>query len=220
MAPDIRPAFTVRRAESQYKAAEEARRRSEAQAETDRIAQNARSQQQAQEAQRALSSPHRSLREALVWFTDEWQASYPTRLHEAFSVEADAVLGSPAWTERWKAWMNANDPLRDKDAPPTVEPIRRAHMALTMSESLWDRCAAAFLFRLACLGFDPLAAGRNMPSPLPVEYTAGYTEKAIDRLREKVAKEHQRPPGKVDRPEWMDRLHIGKSESQHEAEAA
>ena len=212
--------FTVRRAEAAYKTAEDQRRRIEAQEEADRLAKHARSQQQAQEAQRALSSPHRSLREALEWFADEWRASFPARLHEAFSVEADAVLGSPAWTERWKTWMTANDPAKDSDAPPTYEPIRRAHMAMTMSESLFDRCGAAYLFRLACLGFDPIAAGRNMDTPLGVEYVAWYTEKAIARLRERMDKERQKAPGRVDRPEWMERLHIGKSEAQHEAEAA
>jgi hypothetical protein len=211
--------FTVQRAEAAYKRAEEERKRLEAKDEQDRVVAHARSMQTSQEAQRALSSPHRSLREALEWFRDEWTATHPPKLHEdGETSEPDDVLGAPAWTLRWKRWLSSVDPA-DPDVP-MYDPLRRAHMSLTMSESLWDRSGAAFVFRLACCGFDPLAAARNMPDPLPVTYVAWYTEKAIDRLREVVARERTRQPGKVERPEWMDRLGIGKSEAQHHAEAA
>lgn len=212
------PSFTVRRAEAAFKTAEKEREAAEAKATAERLAAHARSQQQAQEAQRALASPHRSLREALEWFRAEWQASLPVRLHEGWdSVEPGDVLGAPAWTLKWRNWLMSVDP---KDDTVPMDALRRAHMAMTMSESLWERSGAAFLFRLGCLGFDPLSAGRNMPDPLPVTYTAWYAEKAIDRLREKMEQERRKAPGRVERPEWMDRLGIGKSDAQHHAEEA
>lgn len=215
---DPLPAFNVRRVEAAYKVAERERAAAEARAEAQRLDAHARSQQQAQEAQRALASPHRSLREALEWFRAEWQAALPVRLHEGWdSVEPGDVLGAPAWTHKWRLWLSSVDP--GDDAVP-MDPLRRAHMAMTMSESLWERAGAAYLFRLGCLGFDPLSAGRNMPDRLPVTYTAWYAEKAIDRLRERMEQERHRPPGRVERPEWMDRLHIGKSDAQHAAEEA
>lgn len=218
-AHDIMPTFTVHRAEQAYKTAEKERAAAEARDEAKRLDAHARSQQQAQEAQRALASPHRSLREALEWFRAEWQAALPVRLHEGWdSVEPGDVLGAPAWTLKWRNWLSSVDP-GDGEAP-LYDPLRRAHMALTMSDSLWDRAGAAFLFRLGCLGFDPMCAARNMPDTLPTAYVAWYTEKAIDRLRERMAKERTKEPGKVERPEWMDRLHIGKSDAQHAAEEA
>lgn len=216
---DPLPTFTLRRADAAYKVAERERAEREAKDEAARLDAHARSQQQAQEAQRALASPHRSLREALEWFRAEWQAALPVRLHEGWdSVEPGDVLGAPAWTHKWRTWLASVDPA-DKSVP-TMDPLRRAHMAMTMSESLWERAGAAFLFRLGCLGFDPISAGRNMPDVLPVTYTAWYTEKAIDRLRERIGQERSKPPGRVERPEWMDRLGIGKSDAQHHAEEA
>lgn len=212
------PSFTVRRAEAAFKTAEKEREAAEAKATAERLTAHARSQQQAQEAQRALASPHRSLREALEWFRAEWQASLPVRLHEGWdSVEPGDVLGAPAWTLKWRNWLMSVDP---KDDTVPMDALRRAHMAMTMSESLWERSGAAFLFRLGCLGFDPLSAGRNMPDPLPVTYTAWYAEKAIDRLREKMEQERRKAPGRVERPEWMTRLGIGKSDAQANAEGA
>lgn len=217
--PDPRPTFTVRRAEAAYVEAERTRKEAEAKDTAARLDAHARSQQQAQEAQRALASPHRSLREALEWFRAEWQAALPVRLHEGWdSVEPGDVLGAPAWTHKWRTWLSSVDP--GDGSVPVMDPLRRAHMAMTMSESLWERAGAAFLFRLGCLGFDPLSAARNMPDVLPVSYTAWYAEKAIDRLRERMENDRHKAPGRVDRPEWMDRLHIGKSEAQHEAEEA
>lgn len=218
--PDLRPVFNVRRAEAAYVEAERKRKEAEAKEVARITSAHARRQQEREDAQRALSSPHSSLREALAWFEDEWTATFPMALHEPFSVEPGDVLGATAWTERWKRWVKAHDLNRDADDPRPYDALRRAHTSLTMSTSLWDRCAAAFLFRLACCAFDPLAAGRNMPDVLPVPYTAGYTEKAIDRLREVVARERTRQPSEARRPEWMDRLDIGKSEAQHKAEEA
>ena len=43
---------------------------------------------------------------------------------------------------------------------------------------------------------------------------------AIDRLRERIDGERRKPAAAVSRPEWMDRLHIGKSDAQHAADEA
>lgn len=219
---DLSPsAFVVRRVETEYQRQEDARRRAEAADELVRIEANARSEQQAQEAQRALSSPYRDLALALAWFRDEWQASFPRRIHEHDAEhQSGEVLGAPSWTERWKTWLSSNDPDRDADDPRPVEPLRRAWLALRASGSMFDRAGAEYLFRLACLDFAMERAALTMDPPLAHPYIAWYAEKAIDRLREQVVKERTKKPGTVGRPEWMDRVGIGKSEAQHAAEEA
>lgn len=179
---------------------------------------HARSQQQAQEAERALASPHRSLRLALDWFASEWTASLPVRLHKA-DVAGDA---SPEWSDRWKTWLTAHDEgwKPGEDVPPPFDPVRRAWLSLRRSTSMFDMFVAEYLFRLASMGFDMRAAAVTMDPPLAVPYIPGYTEKAIDRLRERIEGERRKPPAAVSRPEWMDRLSIGKSDAQHAAEEA
>ena len=205
-------AFTVREAE-------EARKRAESAAETDRITQHARSQQQAEEAKRALASPHSSLRKALAWFRFEWTAADPVRLHKA-DVAGDA---SPEWSDRWKDWLTAHDENRDPQddsTRPPFDPLRRGWLGLRRSSSMFDRAVAEYLFRVASLGFDLEAAALTMDPPQPPPYIAGYAEKAIDRLRERVEGERHRPAPTVPQPEWMGRLGIGKSDAQHAAEEA
>jgi len=212
------PAFIVRRAEASYRDAEEARKKAEAAAAVRMAEANARSIAQAEEAERALASPHRSLRLALDWFTHEWTASLPVRLHKA-DVAGDA---SPEWADRWKAWLMAHDEgwQPGEDVPPPFDPTRRAWLRLRRSSNLFDKFVAEYLFRLASLGFDMRAAARDMDPPIAVPYIPGYTEKAIDRLRERIEGERRKPARTVDRPEWMDRLNIGKSDAQHAAEEA
>lgn len=207
-------AARVARAESAYKRAQKEREAEEAKAEQERLKRHARSQQQAQEAHRALASPHRSLALALAWFREEWTAATPARVHAANVVDE---MGAPQWTERYRTWLmevDWDDPARPRD------PLRMAHVAMRASESLFDKYGAEYLFRVACMGWDLLSAATVMDPPIAVPYVAWYAEKAIDRLREKVELERHRPAPKVDRPEWMDRLGIGRSEAQANAEEA
>jgi len=184
-------------------------------------AEHARSVAMAEEARRALASPYRDLREALDWFRAEWQAALPSRIHEHGAVAPGDLLGGPAWTHRFSAWLSEGD-APDEGAPvrPPRDPLRRALWSMSRGSSLWDNAGAAFLFRLACLGYDVERTAAAMPDPLGHLYCGWYAEKAIGRLREVMAQEQRRLPARVDRLEWMDRLHIGRSDAQHAAEEA
>lgn len=216
--PQELPAFRLRRAESEYRRREREAAEREAREAQARMKAHARSAQQAEEARRALASPHRSLREALDWLRAEWEASGPLRLHEgADTVEERDTLGSPAWTARWLRWLTANDPDDGEVRP--FDPMRRAMLAMTRSGAV-EASLAGYLFRLACMGWDMEAAGLSLVPPVDVVYVGPYAEHAVRRLRERMEQERRREPASVSRPEWMDRLRIGRSESQHAAEGA
>ena len=216
MPPTVRPRSTAR-AEAAYRDAQAVRDKAEAVAAQRRLEQHARSQQQIQEARRALASPHASLRHALDWFRTEWQAALPWGMHS--SVVEDA-LGSPDWSERWRTFLTAHDPDRERDDPWPYDPLRRAWMWLGRpGTNLSDAAAGRYLFRLASLGFDMERAALTMDPPLPLPYIGRYTESAIDRLRERVHDEQRKAAPAVNRAGWMDRAAIGRDISDAQAHA-
>lgn len=136
---------------------------------------------------RATSPMYRDVRNAIGWFRFHWTASLPRRLHEGFStVEPDDVLGAPAWSDRFRRFLTE----------PSHDPIRQAFDTMARG-SLFDRCGAQFLFRLACLDFEPTSAGLAMTPPLLPEYATWYAEKAIARLSQVLARlpEREKPTG-------------------------
>lgn len=203
--PQDLPAFRLRRAELDHQRRERETREREAKAASLRAEQHARSAQQADEARQALASPHATLRLALDWFRTEWQAALPSKMHETDAVEPQSDWGAPAWTDHFRGWI---------DGP--TDHLRRA-LAGMVNGNLSERMGAVYLFRLACLDFDILLAASRMEPPLADAYAAWYTEKAIGRLRERVRTVKEAPARPIDRPEWMDRLGIGQSESQARA---
>lgn len=236
------PAWRVARAEANTRRRdreEDARQEREDRANTDA---HALSAARVKEAKQSVESPYATLRAALGWFKFEWQTALPLTLHEGWSsVEPMDALGAPAWTARMATYLfgrkpkAGEDPLSDQ--PPT-DPLRLAWLWMSRSSSLFDRCGAVFLFRLACMDFDVIRTGLSMgghclcltpcrpstscpcpSSPITETYAPWYAEKAIDRLRERVVKASRRDAPTVKRQAWMDRVGVGLSESQSIAEA-
>lgn len=203
-----------------------------------------RSEVQAQAARMGIMAAWPSLRAAIGWFRREWQGALPRAMHEgADTVEPEDALGAPALTDRWRSYLLGQ--AGTGDAP---EPIRQALRDMATGDNRYERCAAAFLFTMACLDFDPTTAGLRVKGhcmcdperdedgrfltphaavrgcvmrilPLSPEFAPYYAQQAIDRLRERVVKLEKRGPRALPEPEWKGRLGIGLSESQAIAEA-
>lgn len=136
---------------------------------------------------RSTSPMYRDVRNAISWFRFHWTGSLPRRLHEGYStVEPDDALGAPAWTARFRTFLTEA----------SHDPIRQAFETMAHG-SLFDRCGAQFLFRLACLDYEPERAGLAMTPPLLPEYATWYAEKAITRLAEVLnhLPEREKPSG-------------------------
>jgi hypothetical protein len=138
---------------------------------------------------------YRELRDAITWFQEEWQADIPAKLHEsAAHVSDDDHLGGPAMTDRFVAYLDSGVMWVDGEPRRLARPKGRLRQALTsmaVSSGL-ERQAAHFLFVLACVGFDPVAAGRRISPPLGSEHSPYYAEKAIARLRQRMERREER----------------------------
>ena len=146
---------------------------------------------------------YRELRDALSWFRAEWQADIPTRLHEGWStVEPGDAWGAPAWTARFRRYLLTGG---------TPYPGTTRYGLYRMSRgNLLERVGAVYLFKLACLDFEPGLAAMAMTPPLLPEYAPYYCQHALGRLAQVMAMPE--PLREVPRKEWMDRIDFRASE--------
>jgi hypothetical protein len=128
-------------------------------------------------AEAARPAVYRDLREQPIWFREEWQLALPNKLHRgATHVDDGDHLGGPGWTDRFRRYI----------AEVPNDPMRRAIAEMTKG-SLLERSAARYLFTMACLDFDVVKAGLLSRPPITPEYSSYYADKAIHRLRERMA---------------------------------
>lgn len=230
--PDSLPKWRLRQAEANTIAATKARNEAEKARDDANTAAHDAANEKRFSAAMEVATPWRSLREAMEWFRAEWQDVLPRRLHEGWStVEDRDRLGGPTWDERFKSYVFRADGKPNEQ----VEPLREAFAVMRLKGSMFERIGAAYLFALASMDFDINAAalamgghcfclwdvpdkgltmtpphhGRPCPMPSAVlmpEYAGWYTEKAIDRLRERTLQILRRPPRAIEKPEWIDRL--------------
>jgi hypothetical protein len=202
------------------------------------------SQVRAQAERMSVVNEWPAYRSAVGWFKREWQGALPRALHIAGAVEPEDAYGAPALTDRWRSYLYGQVGSGD-----TPEPIRAAMGAMAVSGNRYERCAAAFLFVMACMDFDAGKAGLHVSRhclceperdesgrfltphantracvmrilPLSPEYAPYYAQQAIERLRERVVMVEGRPQRALPEPEWKSRLQIGKSDAQYAAEAS
>jgi hypothetical protein len=168
------------------------------------------------------------LRTRLAWYRAIVAADAPLKLHH-MDIGWDAT-GAPSMTRAFVRYITEE-----------ASQLQQA-LATMARGGPSDRTGALYLYLLACSDFDPVTAGQRMVGchhtprcaddpgsealrramvpitcsapllPLPDSYAPWYAEKALARLRERLA---AKPPArKVTRPAWMDRAGIGK-EAKH-----
>ncbi len=143
-------------------------------------------------------TPPRGLSGHLAWFREAWEADYPAdpAIHGTgvwHDREASSALGSPALAPGFADYLMGSARATDHDPREDLwtagARYRRPTHALLARMAGHDpdsdgSFAARWLFRLACMGFDILAAADGvMPPQVARTYTEGVLAIAWRRWR-------------------------------------
>ena len=152
--------------------------------------------------------PPRSLTDLVGWFRAQWEAEIPPDIHSRgvwHDKEASSALGAPALAPGFSAYLMGSpfatdhDPRLDQWTAGAVR-VRPMHAVLAemarpgpLSDGAYR---AAWLLRLACLGWD-IEATANATEGFPPQAARDYTRTALERAWSMWERNRQREAREV-----------------------
>lgn len=136
--------------------------------------------------------PPAALTALLDWFRTEWEAEIPPDIHARgvwHDKEASSALGAPALAPAFSAYLMGSPYATDHDprldmwtaGSVRIRPMHAVLADMAGTDPLADGAyRAAWLFRLACLGWDIEATARETPG-FPPQVARDYTRTALER---------------------------------------